>query len=673
MDEPPRIARYAEWKSPLAPADMAARAVRLSAPKWGSGGSAFWLEGRAAEGGRVVLVEYAPSGAPRDWTPSGFNVRSRVHEYGGGEYWLSAGPDGSTVAWFTDFATQRVFRQDGPSGVPVPVTPDVGTSHRYADGSVVGGGAWIVAVRERHEGPSSTEVVNEVVAFPSDGSAPPHVIAGGDSPVAPSDFVASPTVSPDGLHVAWVAWDHPDMPWDATTLWVAPFNAATATINGPPVAMIDHVRDGGGRASLLHPAWAPDGALHCLTDASGWWNLARAGDGGTLEAVTPVEADLCAPFWTFSPAPYAFLPDGSVLVAPRRGGNATLATVPSGGGAPVPVDIGGHFGGSSPCVTGSRVLAVLASPTCAPRVAVIDLAGATAAPAVLREADAAIGQADVSGGEPITFAIDGGATSHATWYAPRNHRFVGPSGDLPPLIVLSHGGPTGATSRAYSQGVQFWTTRGFAVVDVDYRGSTGYGRAYREALNGAWGVADVDDCVAAARHLADTGRVDAARMAIMGGSAGGYTTLACLAFRPGAFAAGLSDYGIGDLEALAADTHKFESRYLDRLVAPYPSGADAYRARSPLHHVDRIETPMLILQGEDDRVVPPDQARAMATALERNGVAHAMVVYPGEGHGFRAAATITHAYGTKLAFLGQVLGFVPAGDVTPVEVRHRRR
>lgn len=664
-----RVARYGEWTSPLAPADMASSSVRVGAPRWGARGSAFWIEGRAAEGGRVVLVERSPGGIVRDWTPEGFSVRSRVHEYGGGEYWLSTGTDGATVAWFVDFGTQRVFRQDGPDLTPVPVTPELGPSHRYADGLVVGGSEWIVAVRERHEGREATEVFNELVVFPTDGSKDPRVIAGGDGPVVPADFVASPTVSPDGKSIAWVSWDHPNMPWDSTTLWVAPFNAMAATITGEPKAISDRVHADGSQASLVHPSWGPDGSLHVLTDASGWWNLARIDSSGSVVPLISVEADLCGPFWGFTPAPYAFLPDGSVLIAPRHGGNARLATFKLHAGGTLDY-LGDGWVGGSPCLSGTRVLALMGRTTHAPRVVTIELQGKEPKFEVLREADASIPDEDISIGEAVTFSTASSALAHATYYAPRNASYEAPAGELPPVLVLSHGGPTGATSAVYSAPVQFWTTRGIAVVDVDYRGSTGYGRAYRQALHGAWGIADVEDCVAAANYLAASGRVDRARLTIMGGSAGGYTSLACLAFRPGVFAAGLSDYGIGDLEALAMHTHKFEARYLDRLVAPYPSGREVYQARSPLLHVDHIETPMLILQGEDDRVVPPDQARSMATALNRRGVPHTLVVFAGEGHGFRAATTITTVYATKLAFLGQVLGFVPAGNVGAVEIQH---
>jgi dipeptidyl aminopeptidase/acylaminoacyl peptidase len=664
-----RVARYGEWLSPLAPVDMASRSVRVGAPRWGASGSAFWIEGRAAEGGRVVLVERPSEGVARDWTPEGFSVRSRVHEYGGGEYWLSIGTDGATVAWFVDFATQRVYRQDGPGSTPVPVTPHTGPSQRYADGLVVGGGGWIVAVRERHEGPEATEVFNELVVFPTDGSIEPRAIAGGDGPVAPADFVASPTVSPDGRSIAWVSWDHPNMPWDSTTLWIAPFDSITATITGAPMAISDWVHADGSRASLVHPSWEPDGSLHVLTDASGWWNLARVDPLGSVLPLISVEADLCGPFWGFTPAPYAFLADGSVLIVPREGGNARLVVVrPHSGGSPG--FIGDGWVSGSPCISGTRVLAIMGRPTHAPQVVAIDLQGTDPRFEVLREADASIPDDDISTGEAVTFPTADGARAHATYYAPKNRSHLPQVGALPPLLVLSHGGPTGATSAVYSSRVQFWTTRGFAVVDVDYRGSTGYGRAYRQALYGAWGIADVEDCVAASNHLAASGRVDRSRLAIMGGSAGGYTTLACLTFRPGVFAAGLSDYGIGDLEALAMHTHKFEARYLDRLVAPYPSGREVYRERSPLLHVERIETPMLILQGEDDRVVPPDQARMMAAALDRKGVPHALVIFAGEGHGFRSGKTIATEYATKLAFLGKVLGFVPAGAVEAVEVRH---
>jgi dipeptidyl aminopeptidase/acylaminoacyl peptidase len=620
----------------------------------------------------VVLVERPTSGEARDWTPRGFSARSRVHEYGGGEYWLSRGPDGSNVAWFVDFATQRVFRQDGADATPLPVTPEHGPTRRYADGLVVPGGRWVVAVRERHEGPDATEVFNEIVAFPTDGSVAPHVVAGGDGVVAPSDFVASPTVSPDGTTLAWVSWDHPNMPWDATTLWTAPFDIGTGTLAGRPTAVTDRVHTSGEQASLVYPSWGPDGALHVLTDASGWWNLARVERDGSLATLFALDADLCGPFWGFAAPPYTVLTDGSVVAAPRHGGNARLAIFRTDGRATPTYPCSDWVAGSA-CVSGKEILAIVGGPTRPLHVVAINIEAPTPSIRVVRDAEPTIGVDDISVGQAVTFrshAPFGEALSHATYYAPRSGAYVAFPGLAPPLILLAHGGPTGATSAVYSSRVQFWTSRGFAVVDVDYRGSTGYGRAYREALRDAWGIADVDDCVAAALHLADTGLVDRSRLVIMGGSAGGYTTLACLAFRRGVFAAGLCDYGIGDLEALAAHTHKFEAHYLDRLVAPYPSGQATYVERSPLHHLDRIDTPMLILQGEDDQVVPPDQARAMADALDVKGVPHALVVFAGEGHGFRAAATIMTEYATKLAFLGKVLGFAPAGDVAQVHVRH---
>ncbi len=672
-----RVAPFGEWESPIAPRDMASGGLQLLAPRYASNGSLFWLEGRPSEAGRVVVVERTVGGMVRDWTKPPFNVRSRVHEYGGGAYWLSQGEDGSPLLWFVDFASQRVYQQAGSDRVPVDVTDETGARHRYADGVVTPNGDWVVAVRERHEGEQATDVVNELVAFRTDGTRDTHLVAGGagDSGlrIPPADFVACPTVSLDGARIAWMAWDHPNMPWDETSLWVADFDQVSARVIGEPRLLAGG--SGGGEA-VTHPAWSSEGDLYAMTDRTGWWNLYRSVGGSELMApVWRVDKDCAGPMWGLGSAPYVFLPDGSVLVVALNGADGTVSRVD------VPLGTANEV--SLPCTqiqapiasAGLTVAVVASSPTLPSSLIEFDLEGdnPTSTVVQVRQSAAPVVAGSVSVGEPISFDTGDGGSAHALFYPPTNADWVAPPNELPPVIVLSHGGPTSAVGSGYRLGIQFWTTRGFAIVDVNYRGSTGFGRDYRQALNGKWGEYDVEDCVSAVRFLAESHRIDRKRQCIMGGSAGGYTTLASLAFRPEVFAAGMSDYGIGDLEALAAHTHKFESRYLDTVVAPYPEGIATYRARSPLGHADRMTTPLLLLQGEEDRVVPPDQSRSMAKELDRRGVPHAMVVFEGEGHGFRRATTIAASYQLKLSFLGQVLGLAPIGIDEAVEILHHPR
>ena len=602
-------APYGSWRSPLTSDELVAGELRLGPPAFVAGGL-IWSERRPAEGGRTVLVRDGT-----DLVPEGVNVRTRVHEYGGGD-WLA---HGETV-FFSNDADGRLYRLDvDVGGAPRPVTPEPAAPRalRYADLRVRGDA--LLCVRESHRG---DEVVNDLVELPA-GGGEPRVIASGH------DFYAAPRPSPDG---ARLAWDLPRMPWDGTELWV----------DGERVA-------GGPGEAIVCPTWSPAGELHFVSERTGWWNLYRLGPDGP-EALTEVEAELGEPLWAFGLQTFDFLDDGTIVCLVAEGGATWLARL-GDGGALERIDVE-----RSPWwaidTSGRRVAYAGASATKGQAVVVVDLdsgAEEVVATAGERELDRAW----------ISVASDDGATAHALFYAPLNPDHEAPDGERPPLLVLSHGGPTSRTRAVLDIEIQFWTTRGFAVVDVNYGGSTGYGRAYRERLDGAWGIVDVADCVAAARHLAEAGEVDGARLAIRGGSAGGYTTLASLVFTD-AFAAGASYYGVADLEALARDTHKFESRYLDRLVGPWPQEAELYRERSPIHHVDRLSTPVILLQGLEDAVVPPAQAEAMAAALERKGIPYEYLAFEGEQHGFRKAETIKRAAEAELAFYGQVFNFEPS-------------
>jgi dipeptidyl aminopeptidase/acylaminoacyl peptidase len=472
------------------------------------------------------------------------------------------------------------------------------------------------------------------------------------------DFYASPRISPDGRWLAWLEWDHPDMPWDATRLRMAAVRP-DGTL-GEPVLVA-----GGPDESIAQPEWAPDGIIHFVSDRSGWWNLYRLLDGPTLDAVCPTDAEFADPAWIFGRSSYAFTPDGSIAAIARHDGRDHLVHIRPGDLLGEVATTYTEFEG---LVVGPPGVVTIAGSPGEPSVLARLDPSTLAVAGILRRASGVVLDRDaVSLPETIHFPTSGGRTAHALYNPPRNPRFAGPDGERPPLMVRSHGGPTSNASTSLDLTTQLLTSRGIAVVDVDYGGSTGYGRAYRRELNGAWGVVDVDDCVAAARFLADRGDVDRQRMAIEGGSAGGYTTLAALAFRE-VFAAGISRFGVGDLENMTRDTHKFESRYLDRLVGPYPEAARTYHDRSPVHFLDRISCPVLVMQGLDDKVVPPSQAEAIVDALAAKGIPYGYLAFEGEGHGFRGATAIRRSLEAELSFLAQVFGFNLADTLEPIEL-----
>jgi dipeptidyl aminopeptidase/acylaminoacyl peptidase len=649
-------APYGSWASPITAGLVASGGVRLGQVAW-SGDDLYWLEGRPDEGGRSVVVRRSANGDVADVIPEGFNARTMVHEYGGGSYWVS----GPTV-FFTNFEDQRLYRVD-PGEAPRAITPEplVPRGDRYADGVVTPDGTWVICVRERHV--MGREAVNEIVALPTDGSALPRVLVGGLA------FFAFPRLSPDGRRLAWTSWGHPRMPWDGTELWVAEV-ADGAQLRGRRLVA------GGPEESIFQPSFSPSGRLHFVSDRSGWWNLYVDRDG-TVEPIAPVDAELGVPQWVFGLSTYAFVPfvpagpDGTIVCLLGGSGGTRLSRVTPEGGYE---DLGLPYRSFSPASlvsSGSRLAFIGASPVQAAAVVVFDTETRTQE-VVRRSLSEEVDPAFVSVAEPIEFpsTLDGEpVTAHALFYKPTNPGFSAPEGERPPLVVFSHGGPTSATTSALSLEIQFWTSRGFGVVDVNYGGSTGYGRQYRERLKGRWGILDVDDCMAAARFLVDRGDADAARLAIRGGSAGGYTTLCALTFQD-LFAAGASYYGVADAEALAKDTHKFESRYLDSLIGEYPKEAALYRERSPIHYTDRLSCPMLILQGLEDKVVPPSQAEAMVEALRAKGLPFAYLAYEGEQHGFRKAENIRRSLEAELYFYAKVFGFQPADDIEPVAIEN---
>ena len=595
-------------------------------------------------GGRNVLVRRSAAGVVQDVLPEGFAVRTLAHEYGG-----RCAVVHDSVAYFSNFADQRLYRL-APGDAPVAITPEPPSerSWRYADPIMTADGRHLICVRERHE---DGHVDNDLVLLPTDGSAAPRVLAEGH------DFFAAPSLSPDECRLAWVAWDHPQMPWDGTELCEA---LLSETLEITSVRIVA----GGMTEAVQEPRYGADGSLFFISDRTGWWNLYLDAPDGPVP-LAPRDAEFAQPAWLFGVASYAPLANGSLAVTWTEGGQMHLGTVAAGHELMEVAVAATTLGRLS--IAGDQVLAIAGSPTAPLAVVAIDVNSGECA--VLKQSrQLTIDATYVSVPEAIEFPTEHGLTAFGLYYEPTNPDFVAPAGSLPPLIVASHGGPTGSCSSAVlDYEIQFWTSRGFAVVDVDYGGSTGYGRAYRERLKGNWGVIDLDDCVNAARFCVATGRADPEGLLIHGWSAGGYTTLCALTFRD-VFAAGASYFGVGDLGALARDTHKFESRYLDGLVGPWPERQDLYEERSPIFHTDLLSTPVILFQGLEDAVVPPAQAEVMVAALRAKGVPFAYVAYEGEQHGFRKAESIIRSAEAELSFYAQVLGFDPAGVLTPVEI-----
>jgi len=641
-DNEPVTAPYGTWKSPITAGLIAGTTISLSSLAI-ENEIYYWIEGRPAEGGRTVIVRQSgdgPGDRAEDVTPAGFNVRSRVHEYGGGAALVADGD-----VYFVNFDAQRIYCHR-PGEAPRAVTPETGG--RFADMQLDRRRKRLICVREDHSG--SGEPRNELVAVNLEGRAI-DVLDGGH------DFVSSPRLDKTGDRLAWLTWDHPDMPWDGTILRMAQFDEEGGLGKAQKIA-------GGPGESIFQPEWSADGELLFVSDRSNWWNLYKTSKHGILP-VCPIDAEFGLPQWGFGMSTYGVAGDGRIVASRCQAGVWQLGVI--AGDKLEAFDLP-YSDISGVRVSGDAVLFVGSSATLAPQLVRLDIA--TGAHTVLRMSSVVdLDAGYLSQPEPIEFPTTGGATSYGFYYPPANRNFEAPAGELPPLIVRGHGGPTGAASAALNLSIQFWTSRGFAVLDVNYRGSTGFGRAYREALYGNWGVADVDDMVAGAQHLVARGVADPKRLMIRGGSAGGFTTLAALAFRD-TFSAGASHYGIGDLMALARDTHKFESRYLDRIIGPLPESEALYRERSPINYTDQLDCPVIFLQGLDDKVVPPNQAEAMVEALKAKGIPVAYLAFEGEGHGFRKAENVERALAAELAFYGRVFQFEPADKLPPLEIHN---
>ena len=662
---------YGSWATPITSELVVKASVGLSALAL-DGDAVWWSELRPEEAGRTQLVRWR-AGETADALPDGANARSGVHEYGGGAWWVRDGQ-----VWFTEWSDQRLYTLDataGPAGVaPVPLTPEpaVPRGDRWADGDVSDDGHWLVVVREQHP-ESGDEARNELVVVDTTGEIPPRVLVTGP------DFVSNPRISPDGTQLCWLQWQHPDMPWDGTELVVAGlrWSEVGPGISHPEVVAGAPTASGAGE-SVFQPRWHDDGGLWFVSDRNGWWNLYRWSAPDEVVPMVEMEGEIGMPQWVFGQSRYAFLDDGHVVFIYQSDGLDHLA-VRTADGTIDDLDLP-YTSISALQADGNHIVFIGASATAESAVVRQRLrlrldnhgAGVLGEPEMLSTPrDLGLDDTWFSVPEPISYPTSGGRTAHALFYPPTNPSVTAPTGELPPLIVFIHGGPTAAARPMLALSTQYWTSRGFAVVDVNYGGSTGYGRAYRDQLLGRWGEVDLDDCEAAALALVGDGRVDGERLLITGGSAGGYTTLACLAFRD-TFAAGASHYGVADLEALAVETHKFESRYLDKLIGPYPEARDVYIERSPIHHLEGFDRPLAVFQGLDDQIVPPNQSEMIVDALRSQGVPVTYVAFEGEQHGFRQAPNIRRALDGELSFYAQVFGFpLPADEgIEPVPVEN---
>ena len=643
-------APYGSWPSPLTAARVTAGALRLDQIQLDRN-DVYWLEGRASEGGRNVIVKWTPEGVV-DLTPTGFNVRSRVHEYGGAAYTVHHG-----AVYFTNFSDQRVYRQE-PGQAPVAMTE---AGPMWADYRVDAARHRLIGVREDPPSPGGfgeAGSVNVIAAIPD------RVLVEG------ADFYSDPIVSPDGKFLAWLQWNHPNMPWDGTELWVAAFNASGLIGVREKIA-------GGPSESVFQPEWAPDGALYFISDRTGWWNLYRW-SGKDVEAIHPMTAEFGKPQWTFSMVTYAFLAGTRAAATYTQNGRWKLAIIDvyTKQFTPIEMDVQPlesiRVRATDGADKNTRAAESADKNTRAAESADIYFVGgsATEPPAIMRlvyppkgghhrqveilrsSTSDPIPREWISTAEAITFKVKD-RDVHGFYYPPRNPDVTAPANERPPLLVITHGGPTGATTDVLDPKIQFWTSRGFAVLDVDYSGSTGYGRPYRNRLKGQWGIVDVEDAVGGAQAMVAMGKADPQRLIIRGGSAGGYTTLAALTFHD-TFKAGASYYGISDLEVLQQDTHKFEARYNDTLIGPWPAAKDIYKARSPIHFTDRLSCPIILFQGLEDKVVPPNQSEMMADAARKKGLKVKYVTFEGEQHGFRKAENMIRSLEEELAFYQDV-------------------
>ncbi|HEY6287227.1 MAG TPA: S9 family peptidase [Ktedonobacteraceae bacterium] len=638
-----QIASFGTWKSPITSDLIVSETIKFGQVVL-DGSDIYWIERRPAENGRNVIVSRTPDGNRTDMLPLSYNARTSVHEYGGGSFTVS-----DSSIYFSNFSDQHVYRLIAGS-TPQPIT--FTKKMRYADFVIDRRRNRIICVREDHT-LSDLEPANTLVSISLDGSGKSQVLVSG------SDFYSSPRLSPDGSRLVWLTWNHPNMPWDSTELWIGKIGEDGSIVQSQRIA-------GSANESIFQPEWSPDSTLHFVSDKTGWWNLYRWQDGSAI-ALHKMEAELGVPQWAFRYSTYAFVSSHTIVCSFITHGTAHLGYLDTTTGK---LDfIGSPFSRIEGLQASPEyAIFICSSPTESLAVAKLDLA--TLSMQVLqRSSEVRMEAGYLSIAEPIEFPTEHGLIAYAFFYPPKNRDYTAPPGELPPLLVKSHGGPTGMTYSELDLEIQYWTSRGIAVLDVNYGGSTGYGRTYRQRLEGQWGIVDVDDCENGARYLVERGLVDGNRLAITGGSAGGFTTLCALTFR-NVFKAGASHYGISVLEALVSDSHKFESHYEHRLIGPFPERRDLYHARSPINFVDRLSCPIIFFQGLEDKVVPPNQAELMVAALRAKKLPVAYIAFEGEQHGFRQAKNMKRALDAELYFYSRVFNFTPADAVELVHIEN---
>jgi len=636
------ISSYGSWKSPISSDLITSGAIRFDPQIAFDGEDIYWIESRPTEAGRAVIVRRSPDGKTTDITPPPYNARTRVHEYGGGAFIVNNGS-----IFFSNFADQRLYRQESDAE-PQPITPEMHL--RYADGIIDRDRRRIICVCEDHSD-STQEPVNSIVQISLDGTDNVRSLVSGN------DFYSSPRLSPEATHLTWLTWNHPDMPWDSTELWIGDISSDGSVTRRNKIT-------GGNGESICQPKFSPEGILYFISDRSGWWNLYQWKDD-QIRSLWELEAEFAVPDWIFGFSNYGFVSNDRIICTYSRQGTSYIASLNSNTGEIREIDTP-YTSILSLHAEGSRIVLLAGSPGEALSVVQLDL-NTHKTEALRRSTSVTINSGYLSIPQEIEFPTEHGLKAYAVFYPPENKDYQGATGDHPPLLIFTHGGPTSETSSIFNLAIQYWTSRGFAVADVNYGGSSGYGREYRQRLNGQWGIVDVDDCVNCARYLVERNEVDADRIAIRGGSAGGYTTLAALTFRT-LFKAGASYYGVSDLEALTRDTHKFESRYLDRLIGPYPERLDLYRQRSPIYHLERLSCPVIFFQGNEDKIVPPNQAEMMVNALREKGVPVAYLLFEGEQHGFRQSQNIKKALDAELYFYSRVFGFNLPDEIDPVPI-----
>ena len=636
------VSLYGSWKSPITSDMAASNVIRLGQVEI-VGEEIYWNEIRPSEAGRYVIVKRSPDGKTVDVNPPPFNARTRVHEYGGGAYKVN-----KDTIYFTHFKDQRLYKMKLDEA-PEPITPE--GELRYADFVFDNRRGRIICVREDHR-KQGKEAVNTIVSVDLDGKDEAVIVSG-------NDFYSSPRISPDGNDLAWITWNHPSMPWDKTELWTGKLGRDHSVEDPIQVA-------GKCEESVVQPLWSHSGVLYFVSDRSKWWNL-YCWKEGELKSIYPWEGEFATPHWVFAQSNYAFESEHSIICSYTEKGEWHVAQLDTEIGQLEVINLPYTHISSLQVASGFAVF-IGGSPQKVLSIVKLDLE--TREIEVLkRSSDITVNEGYLSNPRPMEFPTEKGLTAHAIYYKPKNKEYTAPSGTLPPLVVFIHGGPTSATSTTLSWMVQYWTSRGFAVVDVNYGGSSGYGREYRQRLKSQWGVVDVDDCVNAAKYLVDAGEVDGEKLAIRGGSAGGYTTINALTFRD-VFQAGASYYGISDLEVFVKDTHKFESRYLDALIGPYPECKNRYHDRSAIHFLDQIQAPMILFQGLEDKVVPPNQAELIVEALRKKGRPVAYLPFEGEQHGFRQAKNIKRSLEAELYFYSQIFRFKLADSIEPVVIEN---